>query len=135
MAGKNKVEGADEVIIRLDVFQRKIQIAAGQGINMGLERIRTAAIVRAPKYVGRPNPRIIPGFLRASAFVQYVDPQAPENGGVVGFGAIYARRQHYETTWHHRIGEALYLQHAAEYVLPLIPLFIADAIRAALTGR
>lgn len=130
-----RVEGVDELVVTLEDFKQRMNLAAAQGINMTLERIRTASIHRAPKYVGKPNPRIIPGFLRASAFVEYVDPSKPGEGGVVGFGAVYARRQHYELTWRHTVGEALYLRHGAEYCLPLLPLFIAAAMRAALSSR
>lgn len=133
---KNKVEGTAETVIKLGELEERLERGAIQGINLGLERIRTAAVVRAPKYVGKPNPRIVPGFLRASAFVRYLQPgQLVSEGGIVGFGAIYARRQHYETGWHHSVGEALYLRHGAEYVLPLIPFYVADAVHAALLGK
>lgn len=132
MARRSTVEGAEEVALTLQAMKTKLMVGAAQGINMWLERVRTAAVHRAPKYVGPPNPRIIPGLLRASAVVAYFDPNNPKEGGGVGFGVVYARRQHYETTWKHTVGEALYLRHAVEYSLPLLGLFISQGVMQAL---
>jgi hypothetical protein len=128
------VEGVEELVVTLEEFKTVVLTAVDAGVNMTLERIRTAAITRAPKYVGKPDPRIIPGLLRASAFVHYMDHTQDRPAGFVGFGVVYARRQHYEVAWHHQVGEALYLRHATEYVFPLCPLFVSLSIKAALAN-
>lgn len=75
------------------------------------------------------------GDLRRSG---YVAPPERLGTGVqvkVGFGKVYARRQHFELGWRHpRGGQALYLSTALAQRRPLMPAAIAKDVMDAMRG-
>jgi hypothetical protein len=88
--------------------------------------LHAATVPRVPFDTGR---------LRNSGYV------APPTGGKtvtveVGFGTVYARRQHYELTWRHpKGGEALYLQKTLDEMEPtFVPTIARLAKRNAEKG-
>ncbi len=71
------------------------------------------------------------GVLRGSAYVAPPEDRAGADAVVeVGFGTVYARRQHEETTWKHpRGGEAKYLWNALQQQRSGMLVRLAERIR------
>lgn len=76
-------------------FAARLMAAAPAATFKAAEHLREVAVNRAP---------IETGNLRASAEVRPID-----DGAEVRFPGPYARRQEFELSWHHEVGQALYL--------------------------
>lgn len=86
----------------------------GAGLFQETQIEATEVKKRTPVYAGPPGPsKPIPGVLRAS--VQAIGPF--REGRIIytkiiagGAAGAYAARQHEETTWFHKIGQAKYIE-------------------------
>lgn len=117
-------------------FLRGIREGHKQTIDRGMFAMNqfTTSVIglaaeRAP--VGGPpySPRDpAPGTLKDSA---YQEP-AILNGNTIsckcGFNTVYAQRQHYELSWRHSQGQALYFESALREKTPLMMQFIGSVI-------
>lgn len=99
-----KLQGAKELISKLKELSKRYPLAAAAAVYQEGMTLWASSAKKAP---------VLYGVLRNSA---YVTPPYEREGQTyiqMGFGTVYAQRQHEETTWKHpRGGEAKYLEHA-----------------------
>lgn len=99
-----EVQGAEKAMQELRKLTKKYPEATALALYTEGFRTQREAMILTPREFG---------FLESGA---YTAPPRREGGRYVvevGYGAIYARRQHEETTWRHpRKGEAKFLEKA-----------------------
>ena len=101
-----KLQGAKELVAKLKALSKLYPKAAAAAVYQEGFSLLRIAVPKAPIQEHG-------GVLRNSA---YVSPPYEREGQTfieMGFGTVYAQRQHEETTWRHPTGgEAKYLEHA-----------------------
>lgn len=105
---------------RGDQTDRAVQRGAARGLALGAEHVRGAAVDNAP---------LDTGALRNSATASH-DPD--ELTAAVSFDTPYAARQHEELDYHHRTGQAKYLETALNTNHDTIARLVQAQIRKAL---
>lgn len=122
-----KLEGDKEL---LEAFKKKAKEypdAAGVALYKAGIRIHGPAVKRAPRDTG---------YLRSSSYVSAPYQQGGSTVSEVGFGTVYAARQHEETSWTHVDGEAKYLSKTvSEQLGGMLAQLGADIQKAVESGQ
>lgn len=92
--------GDKELIDALKRKSKEYPDAAGVALYRAGIRLHGPAVKRAPRDTG---------YLRATAYVSAPYVVGQNTVTEMGFGTVYAARQHEETAWTHTDGEAKYL--------------------------
>lgn len=102
--------------IDLDFSSLNAQVHAAFPIALarGGEHIRATAAPLTP---------VRSGHLVGAAFVRVFNDEC-----TVGYPGPYARRQHYELTWRHTVGQALYLEQPMTTEAQAVLRIMADTI-------
>jgi hypothetical protein len=100
----NGLSGAKALIKALREMEKKTPSAVARALYQQGMQVHAEAVKRAPVEFS---------VLRSSAYVAPPTKDAEGTSVEVGFGTVYAARQHEETEWKHpRGGEAKYLEKA-----------------------
>jgi hypothetical protein len=94
------------------------------------EAARPVALARAGEHIrgtAAPLTPVRDGNLIGSAFVRVVGEECQ-----VGYPGPYARRQHFELTWRHTVGQALYLEQPMISEADKAIQIMADTLREAM---
>ena len=96
---------------------------AAEGLTLVAHRTQAVAVPRTP---------LADGDLRDSIVV---DPASPDDLEAATYtDSPYARRQHEELNYHHKHGQAKFLESAAQDVADEVPAIMATAARRAMGG-
>lgn len=125
MSFKLKVKGDKKVLKELKAVKTRYPEGFKAGLYGAAEVIMADAAQRTP---------VDTGYLRNSRFIAWTD-RVSATLFELGYGAVYAARQHYETSWNHRVGEALFLQRAIDKYRTQLPVMVATFAKAAIKMR